>query len=270
MSALRSPLINVMTAAAKKAARGLIRDFGEVEHLQVSKKGPADFVTVADEKSERTLREELARARPDFGFRMEESAATPGKDGIHTWVVDPLDGTTNFLHGLPHWAISIGLEKHGEPVAGVIYDPIKDEMFVAEKGQGAYLNSKRLRVSGRRKLEEAVLATGIPFHGLKGHARFSAELEAIMPDVAGVRRFGAAALDLAYVAAGRFDGFWEWGLSSWDVCAGISIVREAGGVVSEPHGGAKPYETGNILAANMDIHPKVALALRAAAKNAVG
>ena len=269
MSALRSPLINVMTAAAKKAARVLIRAFGEVEHLQVSRKGPADFVSVADEKSERTLREELGRARPDYGFRLEEGGTIASKDGIHNWVVDPLDGTTNFLHGLPHWAISIGLEKNGEPVAGVIYDPIKDEMFVAEKGQGAYLNSKRLRVSGRRKLEETVLATGIPFHGLQGHKRFSAELDAIMPNVAGVRRFGAAALDLAYVAAGRFDGFWEWNLKPWDICAGIVMVRESAGLVTDPHGGDKPYETGNVLASTMDIHPKVALTLRAAAKNAV-
>ena len=255
MAAIRSALMNVMTAAARKAARGLVRDFGEVEHLQVSKKGPADFVSNADLKSERTLREELSKARPDYGFRMEESAATPAKDGMHVWVVDPLDGTTNFLHGLPDFAISIGLERNGEPVAGVIYDPVKDEMFWAEKSYGAYLNERRLRISARTKLEEALIATGLPFHGTKGHDRAAAEIALLMPQVAGIRRFGAAALDLAYVAAGRYDAYWEYNLSPWDICAGIAIVREAGGIVTEPGGGEQVMKTGNILAGNVSVHP---------------
>ena len=262
MAVVRSANINVMAMAAKKAARGLIRDFNEVEHLQVSKKGPADFVSNADHKSEKILREELAKARPDFGFRMEESAPVPAKDDTHVWVVDPLDGTTNFLHGLPHFAISIGLEANGEPVAGVVYDPIKDETFWAEKGSGAWLNDRRLRVSARRKLNESLLATGIPFHGTQGHARFASEAAAVMPEVAGIRRFGAAALDLAYVAAGRYDGFWEWNLQSWDICAGIILVREAGGVVTEPYGLGNGYKTGNILASTVDLHAQIALLLK--------
>jgi myo-inositol-1(or 4)-monophosphatase len=264
VAAIKSPTINVMIAAAKKAGRGLIRDFNEVEHLQVSKKGPADFVSTADHKSEKILREELAKARPDFGLRLEESVFSKGRDPDRVWVVDPLDGTTNFLHGLPHFAVSIGLEEHGEPIAGVIYDPIKDEIFWAEKGSGAYLNDRRLRVSARRKLPEALLATGIPFHGLKGHDRFAAEIERVMPEVAGIRRYGAAALDLAYVAAGRYDGFWEWGLQPWDICAGIIMVREAGGVVTEPHGTGNGYASGNVLAVNLDLHASVALLLKKA------
>jgi myo-inositol-1(or 4)-monophosphatase len=264
MAVVRSANINVMVMAAKKAARGLVRDFNEVEHLQVSRKGPADFVSNADHKSEKILREELSKARPDFGLRMEESAATPAKDGTHVWVVDPLDGTTNFLHGLPHFAISIGLEANGEPVAGVIYDPIKDETFWAEKGSGAWLNDRRLRVSARRKLEDTVLATGIPFRGTQGHARFAAEAAVLMPEVAGIRRFGAASLDLAYVAAGRYDGFWEWNLQPWDICAGIIMVREAGGVVTEPYGLGNGYKTGSVLASTVDLHAHIALLLKKA------
>jgi myo-inositol-1(or 4)-monophosphatase len=264
MAAVRSATVNVMALAVKKAARGLIRDFNEVEHLQVSRKGPADFVSNADHKSERILREELGKARPDFGFRMEESAPVAAKDGTHIWVVDPLDGTTNFLHGLPHFAISIGLEANGEPIAGMVYDPIKDETFWAEKGQGAFLNDRRLRVSARRNLDESLIATGIPFRGTKGHARFAAEAAMLMPEVAGIRRFGAASLDLAYVAAGRYDGFWEWGLQSWDICAGIILVREAGGVVSEPGGGGNGYKTGNVLAANVDLHQPLSMLLKKA------
>lgn len=261
---IRTPDINVMVAAARKAARGLVRDFNEIEHLQVSRKGPADFVTVADEKSERTIREELQKARPDWGFRQEEGGEVKGRDPDHVWVVDPLDGTTNFLHGLPHFCISIGLVVRDEPVAGVIYDPIKDELFIAEKGQGAYVNNRRLRVAAREKLDDAVIATGIPFRGMGDAKRFAAESDALMPQVAGIRRWGAAALDLAYVAAGRYDGFWEWNLNAWDIAAGIVLVREAGGTVSEPYGSGDAYRSGNILVANHHLHPRLAKVLKGA------
>lgn len=262
--ALRSALINVMEAAARKAARGLLRDFGEVEQLQVSRKGPADFVSQADTKAERILQEELLKARPDWGFRLEEGGLIEGKDPDFRWIIDPLDGTTNFLHGVPHFAISIGLEQRGEPIAGLILDPVKDEMFFAEKGQGAYLNKQRLRVSGRTRLRESLMATGLPFHGKTGHERATAEVAAIMPEVAGIRRMGAAALDLAYVAAGRYEGYWEWGLSPWDVCAGIAIAREAGALVSEIDGGAKVLEGHSILAANDQLYEPIRDILRKA------
>jgi myo-inositol-1(or 4)-monophosphatase len=252
--ATRSALIHVMVKAAEKAARGLKRDFGEIEQLQVSQKGPADFVSNADLKAERTIREELAKARPGYGFLMEESAEVVGTVADHRWIVDPLDGTTNFLHGLPHFAISIALEVKGEITAGLIYDPAKNEIFWAEKGQGAYCNDRRMRVSGRKHLPECILATGIPFLG-HGHAKgFLHQLEAAMRETAGVRRFGAAALDLAYVAAGRYDGFWEEALSPWDMAAGIIMVREAGGYVSDLKGGHKMMESGAILASNGTLH----------------
>jgi myo-inositol-1(or 4)-monophosphatase len=260
--ALKSALINVMIAAARKAARGLLRDFNEVEHLQVSKKGPADFVSAADLRAEQVLRHELAKARPDFGFRLEEGGDVPARDGRHFWLVDPLDGTTNFLHGLPHFAISIAVERDGELVAGVVHDPTKDEMFWAEKGQGAFVNERRLRVSARSQLTDALVATGIPFHGREGHERFGAELAAVMPEVAGIRRFGAAALDLAYVAAGRYDGFWERGLLPWDMAAGIVLVREAGGTITDLDGGDRMLDTGTVLAGNDKLHAPLADLLR--------
>ncbi len=238
--AVRSALINVMTKAAGKAARGLVRDFGEVEQLQVSQKGPADFVSTADLKAEKTLRAELTKARPGYGLLMEESGAKAGSDSSHRWVVDPLDGTTNFLHGIPQFSISIAVERDAEIIAGVVYNPISDEMFWAEKGQGAYLNDRRLRVSARRRMQEAVLGTGAPFLGHGDTETFQAELSALMPQIAGVRRFGSAALDLAFVAAGRFDGFWETGLNAWDVAAGLILVQEAGGYVTEIGGGRNP------------------------------
>jgi myo-inositol-1(or 4)-monophosphatase len=231
---LRSPHITVMIKAAKKAAGQLRRDFGEVENLQVSKKGPADFVSTADMKAEKTIREELARARPGYGFLMEESGAREAAKGeTRRWLVDPLDGTTNFLHGLPHFAVSIALEERGQVIAGVVYDPIKDELFAAERGQGAFLNDRRLRVSSRDRLDEALVGTGIPFKGTPGHRQFLAELEAVMAAVPGVRRWGTASLDLAYVAAGRFDAYWERNLNPWDIAAGVLLVREAGGLVTE-------------------------------------
>jgi len=263
--ALPSATINVMERAARKAARGLIRDFGEVENLQVSKKGPADFVSAADLKAERKLREELVRARPDYDLLMEESGAHgTGEAGRPRWIVDPLDGTTNFLHGLPHFAVSIALEDGGEIVAGVIHDPIRDEMFWAEKGRGAFVNGRRLRVSARQSMAAALIATGIPFKGVGDHDRYRRTLAAVMGEVAGIRRWGTASLDLAYLAAGRYDGFWEFGLKPWDIAAGLILVREAGGTVSEIFGG-EVLETGNVLAGAPAIHAKLGDLVREAA-----
>ncbi len=259
-----SPIINVMARAARKAARGLVRDFGEVEQLQVSRKGPADFVSTADINAERILRQELSRAHPDYGFLLEETGAIPGKDPSCRWLVDPLDGTLNFLHGIPHFAISIALERNGDIVAGVIYDPLRDEMFYAEKGTSAFVNNRRLRVSARAKLLDSVIATGISFVGRRRHSGYLDMLEAVTNATAGVRRFGSAALDLAYVAAGRYDGFWETGLSPWDIAAGILLVREAGGYVSEVEGGHKMLESGSVLAANDHLHLPIGKLLRRA------
>ncbi|MBK8908707.1 MAG: inositol monophosphatase [Rhodospirillales bacterium] len=261
----RSPLLNVMVAAAQKAARRLIRDFGELEHLQVSRKGPADFVSKADRRAEQIIHEELAKARPTFGFLMEESGAQVGTDTSNRWVVDPLDGTTNFLHGIPHFAISIALERDGEPFAGVVYSPVPDEMFFAEKGAGAFLNGRRLRVSARARMNEAIFATGIPFYGLPDHELFLAQVRAVMAVSAGVRRFGSAALDLAYVAAGRYDGYWENGLHPWDVAAGIVLVREAGGFVADLTGGRKMLSERGILATNSALHEELGHLVRGAA-----
>src|SRR6266700_5831881 len=244
---LRSPTLNVMANAALKAARGLIRDFGEVEQLQVSVKGAGEFVSTADLRAERTLKTELRKARPGYAMLFEESGAEAGSDPRHRWIVDPLDGTTNFLHGIPHFAISIALERDGEIVAGVVYDPTRDEMFWAEKGAGAYVNEHRLRVSARRGLGDAVIGTGIPFRGRGDHPSYLAALAAVMSATAGVRRLGAAALDLAYVAAGRYDGFWEFGLSAWDVAAGLLLVREAGGYASDLNGGQAAVTSSNLL-----------------------
>ncbi|MGE0718908.1 MAG: inositol monophosphatase [Alphaproteobacteria bacterium] len=256
-----SPIVNVMTAAARKAARDLARDFGEVEQLQVSRKGPADFVSAADLKAERTLHRELSRARPGYGFLMEEAGAAAG-DGRNRWIIDPLDGTTNFLHGVPHFAISIALETEGEIVAGVVHQPLTDETYWAERGAGAYLNDRRLRVSSRARLEDSLIGTGIPFKGEEGHGHYLATLGAVTPQVSGVRRMGAAALDLAFVAAGRFDAFWEFELRPWDIAAGILLVREAGGYVTTPAGGADVLETGDVLAANDRLHQPLAELLR--------
>jgi myo-inositol-1(or 4)-monophosphatase len=262
--ATRSTVINVMSRAADKAARGLKRDFGEVEQLQVSVKGPGDFVSTADTKAEKVLRQELSRARPDYGFLMEESGASEGRDSEHRWIVDPLDGTTNFLHGLPHFCISIALERAGEIVAAVILDPVKDETFWAEKGIGAYLNDRRLRVSSRRQMTNALIATGTPFGQRADRPRYLRQFDAIMANVADVRRLGAAALDLAYVAAGRYDGFWEYGLHPWDVAAGWLLVREAGGYISEPDGEGHPVGSGDVLAANDHLHGLLRTTLRQA------
>lgn len=245
-----SPLLNVMISAVRKASRGLRRDFGEVEQLQVSRKGPADFVSAADLKTEKVLREELTKARPGYGFLMEEGGEVEGTDRTHRWIVDPIDGTTNFLHGLPHFAMSVGLERDGQMVAGVVFNPLTDDLFTAERGQGAFLNDRRLRVSARTRLEDSLIATGIPFKGKPGFDQFSKELDAVMREVAGIRRFGSAALDLAFVAAGRYDAFWERDLKPWDIAAGVLLVREAGGFVSDLDGGAEMLTKGTILASN--------------------
>jgi myo-inositol-1(or 4)-monophosphatase len=252
-----SPALNVMIAAARKAGRGLIRDFGEVENLQVSLKGPADFVTKADQRTESILVGELQKARSGYCFLVEEAGVIEGTDKTHRFIIDPLDGTTNFLHGIPHFAISIALEREGQLVSAVVYNPVTDEMYIAERGQGAYLNDRRLRVSARKTTKDALFATGIPFLGREGHERFLGELAPVMAVSAGVRRFGAAALDLAYVAAGRYDGFWERGLAAWDVAAGILLVREAGGQVTDLDGRDKMLDRGDILAANEPLHPQL-------------
>ncbi len=242
--------LNLMIKAARKAGRMLVKDFREVENLQVSSKGPGDFVSKADREAERVLKEELLGARPTYGWLGEETGGQAGEDPTRRWIVDPLDGTTNFLHGMPHWAISIALEHKGEIVAGVVYDPAKDEMFFAEKGAGAWLNdNRRLRVSGRRALTECVFATGIPFGAKTTLPAMLQDLARLMPATAGVRRWGAAALDLAYVAAGRFDGFWERELNAWDVAAGILLVKEAGGMVEGLREGQAPLD-GALIAGN--------------------
>jgi myo-inositol-1(or 4)-monophosphatase len=251
---LRSALLNVMIKAAQKASRRLKRDFGEVERLQVSLKGPANFVTAADRQTEEILREELELARPGYGFLGEEGGAREGNDKTHRWIVDPVDGTLNFLHGIPHFAISIGLEREGTIVAGLVYNPITDELFTAERGKGAFLNDRRMRVAARKRLADAVIACALP-HPSRGDVELArSEHIAVQDNIAGMRRFGAAALDLAWVAAGRLDAYWERSLSPWDMAAGIALVREAGGFVTDLNGGDDMLRTGGIVAGNEDIH----------------
>lgn len=267
--ATRSPLINVMVRAAEKAARNLKRDFGEVENLQVSRKGPADFVSAADQRAERILRQELQKVRPEFGLLMEESGQVASSDERgRRFIVDPLDGTTNFLHGIPHFAISIAMEQADELVAGVIYDPIKEELFTAEKGNGAFLNDRRLRTAARDRLDAALIATGAPFKGHGDRAAFLRELDIVMAETAGIRRQGSAALDLAYVAAGRYDGFWERDLHYWDTAAGVVLVREAGGFIGEVE--KRPYtpDSPSILAASTGIEAALQRLLNRAHKQA--
>ncbi len=257
-----SGLLTVMERAARKAAPRLRRDFGEVEHLQVSRKGPADFVSMADQRAERTLVEELQKARPDWGFLLEEGGVIEGDPAKPRWIIDPLDGTTNFLHGIPHFAISIAVEEplangKREVTSGIIYQPITDESYWAEKNRGAWRHDQRLRVSARRDLADALIATGIPFFGHGDTAQWTRIFGAVAPSVSGIRRFGSAALDLAHVAAGRYDGFWESGLSHWDVAAGILLVREAGGFVTDYRGGDQAVERREIIAGNDAIHSKL-------------
>lgn len=254
-----------MIAAARAAGRSLARDFGEVENLQVSKKGPADFVSNADHRAEDIIYSHLTKARHGYGFVMEERGIVEGTDKSNRFIVDPLDGTLNFLHGQPHYAVSIGLERDGELLTGVVFDVAKNEIFWAETGRGAWLDQRKLRVAARRHLNEAVIATGTPWHGIPGetHANFAREIAAMTPATAGIRRYGSAALDLAWVAAGRFDGFWERGLKPWDIAAGIVLVREAGGMATETNDG-NLLETGDILAGNPDLHPLLLRQIRMA------
>jgi len=254
--------LNLMIKAARKAGRSLVKDFREVENLQVSMKGAGDFVSRADIAAEKIIRDELMGGRPNYGWLAEESAEVEGIDPTRRWIVDPLDGTTNFLHGLPHWAVSIALEHKGEIVSAVIFDPSKDEMFVAEKGQGAWMNESRVRVSGRHKMIEALFATGIPFGGHGDLASTIREFGRLLPVCSGVRRWGAAALDLAYVAAGRYDGFWERRLNAWDIAAGILIIKEAGGLVEPLTPGDNILENGSLVCANAQIFDQFARALR--------
>ena len=250
----RSALLNVMVQAAFKAGKSLARDFGEVQNLQVSLKGPGDYVSQADRKAEKIIREELMKARPTYGFLGEESEETIGTDGAHRWIVDPLDGTTNFLHGIPCFSISIALERNGEIVAGVVLNPATAELFTAERGGGAFLNARRLRVAARKNLSDAVIGCGLPHLGRGNHGKFLVELRHVMGEVAGMRRLGSAALDLAYVAAGRFDGFWERDLSPWDIAAGILLIREAGGYATDLEGGNGMMDAGAVVAGNEYIH----------------
>lgn len=259
-----SALLNIMVGAATKAGRALTRDFGEVENLQVSRKGPADFVSMADERAEQTVVEELRKARPDWGLLLEEGGSHEGDPQKPRWIVDPIDGTSNFLHGIPHFAIAIAVQEPkpggtgwGDFSHGMVYQPLTDESFWAEKGRGAWLNERRLRVSARRDLSEALIATGIPYKAHGDLPRWQKALDAVSPEVAGIRRFGSAALDLAWVAAGRFDGFWEEHLKLWDVAAGILLVREAGGFVSDFRGSDAGLAKGEILAANDQLHSKL-------------
>jgi myo-inositol-1(or 4)-monophosphatase len=251
---LISANMNVMIRAAEKAARSLLRDFGEVEQLQVSRKGPGDFVSAADRRAEDILYKELGKARPDFAFLMEESGNKGTESSLSRWIIDPLDGTTNFLHGLPHWAISIALESGGEIIAGLIYDPVKDEMFRAEKGNGAFMRNRRLRVSGRTDPYQAMLACG---DARKNRDEYIKRLDTMTARYPIFRRMGSAALDLAYVAAGRYDGFWEYDLSPWDVAAGAIIVREAGGFITDTEGLANPVYGKGVLATNGAFHDEL-------------
>jgi len=266
MATVQSANITVMIRAARKAARNLKRDYGEVDQLQVSAKSPADFVTLADLRTEKILMESLSLARPDYGILTEELGEIRGKDSERRWIIDPIDGTTNFIHGISHFAISIALEENNNLSAGVIYEPINDQMFWAEKGNGAWINNRRLRVSARKQMHESIFATGIPFLGRGDHKTFLKQAESIMSISAGIRRFGSAALDLAYVAAGRFDGFWETDLKPWDIAAGIIIVREAGGIVSELNGREDMLKTGSIVAANPHLHKELSKTINNALK----
>lgn len=269
----QSGLIRVMEKAARKAGGKLRRDFGEIEHLQVSRKGPSDFVSKADRQAERTLWDELRAARPGYGFELEEGGTIDGEDGQSRFIIDPLDGTTNFLHGIPHFAISIAVQEPkldgsgwGDVIAALVYQPITDETFWAEKSGGAWLHDRRLRVSGRRSMSEALLATGMPFQGHGDFAEWSKIYGALGPQIAGVRRFGSAALDLAWVAAGRFDGFWESGLNAWDTAAGCLLVREAGGFVSDYRGRSPQICAEQVIAANDALHSRLHKSIATALK----
>ncbi|MFI0395601.1 inositol monophosphatase family protein [Paracoccus jiaweipingae] len=259
---MASANLNIMIKAARKAGRSLVKDFREVENLQVSVKGAGDFVSRADREAERIIKTELRGARPTYGWIGEETGEEAGEDPTRRWIVDPLDGTTNFLHGLPHWAVSIALEHKGEIVAAVIFDAAKDELYTAEKGGGAFMNDTRIRVSARSRMIESIFATGVPFGGRGTLPATLKDLARLMPETAGVRRFGSAALDLAYVAAGRYEGYWERGIKSWDVAAGILMVKEAGGFVEAIHPEQNPVESGALVAANAELFDRFSRLIR--------
>ena len=261
-----SALLNVMIAAARKTARALKRDFGELEKLQVSLKGPANFVSSADRRAEETLYQELSKARPGYGFLGEEGGAREGADKSHRWIVDPLDGTSNFLHGIPQFAIAIALEREGVVVAGLVYKPATDDMFIAERGKGAFMNEQRIRVAGRKRLADALIACGLPHRGRGDLTLAGRETAAMQEQVAGLRRFGAAALDLAWVAAGRLDGYWERDIKPWDIAAGLILVREAGGFVSDCDGGDDMFAKGHVVAGNETIQKELLRVLKGAGK----
>jgi myo-inositol-1(or 4)-monophosphatase len=258
---INSALMNVMVKAARRAGRSLKRDLGEIENLQVSMKGPANFVSLADKRAEEMLYTDLNKARPGYGFLGEEGGNREGTDKSHTWIVDPLDGTTNFLHGIPQFAVSIGLAREGQVIAGLIYNPANDELYMAEKGSGAFLNDTRLRVAGRKQLNECVIACGLPHIGRGDFELSRNEMAALQPKVAGLRRFGAASLDLAFVAAGRLDGYWERNLQPWDIAAGLILIKEAGGTVGDINGG-DVLTTGNVVAGNEFVHDALTKILR--------
>ncbi len=253
---VQSPIMTMMIRAAEKAGRSLLRDFNEIENLQVSRKGPGDFVTAADKRSEKIIFEELQKARPDYSFMMEESGEVKGNDPDHVWIIDPLDGTHNFMHGVPHWSISIALEQKGQIVSGLIYDCAKDEMFTAEKGGGAWLRNRRLRVSGRNVLEQCMVNYGQPVNTSEARDLFYKELRVVQSHTM-VRRFASAALDLAYVGAGRIDAYWERGIKPWDVAAGVLIVKEAGGAVSSIENDDNPVYSGNLVSGNQQVHSDI-------------
>jgi len=259
---IHSALINVMVKAARRAGRSLKRDLGEIENLQVSLKGPANFVSAADRRAEEIVYEDLSKARPGYGFIGEEGGTREGSDKTHTWIVDPLDGTTNFLHGIPQFAISIGLQREDTIIAGVIYNPANDELYIAERGKGAFLNDTRLRVSGRKQLNDCVIACGLPHIGRGDHELSRREMAEMQNRVSGLRRFGAASLDMAFVAAGRHDGYWERNLKPWDIAAGIIMIREAGGTVSGIEGGDTALQTGNVVCGNETIHRELVKILK--------
>jgi myo-inositol-1(or 4)-monophosphatase len=263
---LHSAVLNVMIKAARRAGRSLKRDLGEIEHLQVSLKGPRNFVTAADRRAEEIVREELAKARPGYGFLGEEGGARAGTDRSHRWIVDPLDGTTNFLHGIPHFAVAIALERDGAIIAGLVYNPANEELFIAERGKGAFLNDQRLRVAARKQLNEAIVACGLPHYGRGDLALARKEIALAQQSFAGLRRYGAATLDLAWIAAGRLDAYWERDLSPWDLAAGMIIVREAGGFVSDLEGGDAIFAKGQIAAGNDTMHRELLRLIKDAAK----
>jgi len=256
-----------MINAVRKAARGVQRDYGELASLQVSVKGPGDYVTAADKRCEKVLRGELEKARPAYGFLMEESGSVPGSDPDHRWIIDPIDGTTNFMHAVPFFAISAALERGGEIVAGVTYNPVTDELFSAEKGQGAFLNNRRLRVANRTDIHDALVSCPLPHRGRGEHVLSRAEIGAMQAKVIGLRHLGSATLEIAYVAAGRLDGMWQRNLAAWDLAAGIIMMREAGGFVSDCDSDKNPLETGHIVAANADLVPQIKRELAAARKS---